>query len=260
MDKGTQQTKTSENGEYHSRFNGSCNVCGKFGNKAKFCCLRGVERNLLANSTEAKKLKKTLKGTENWSQDTEKETTFSFSAYKDEDKEEYQTTNSTRKVKWWLDSGATHHMINTDKYFFLCIILKNPIKINVAKYGILVIATKLGNISCSIECGKIVDIKYILFCEALPRNLLSCSTIDHSGLCLTIFNGKATVVSKSGIKVLTGRLVEKDLYKVTLLCNTVTANLTPIEENLWHRRYEHLNMDYIRELEKNNMVDGMEQS
>lgn len=86
------------------------------------------------------------------------------------------------------------------------------------------------------------------------------SAINRSGVRFKIFDGRATVKNEKGTKVLTGKLVDKDLYEVVLSCKTVSTNIMTIEENLCHRRYEHLNMEYIRETEKNKITDVLDWS
>ncbi|KAK9736894.1 hypothetical protein QE152_g11174 [Popillia japonica] len=93
-------------------------------------------------------------------------------------------TASTNTVKWYVDSGATDHMVNSEYCFSSVKNLNNPVNISVAKNDESLRATKIGTISIILnenKYSKKAEIKDVLYVENLRHNLLSVQKLEKSG-------------------------------------------------------------------------------
>ncbi|KAK9709784.1 hypothetical protein QE152_g26402 [Popillia japonica] len=93
-----------------------------------------------------------------------------------------------RNISWFLDSGATEHMVN-NKYLFTALKnLKEPIKIAVAKQGQMLEAHSVGNIDIISEVnGKQmkIPVQNVLYVPDLLNNLLSIRKLEDKGMRIT---------------------------------------------------------------------------
>ena len=88
-----------------------------------------------------------------------------------------------------VDSGASHHMIKSDKYFESAKFLNPPILIEVAKQGEYIKATKIGSIEVDSNLGVTLLLENVLYSPELPQNLLSVKKMDEKGIEVTFKNG-----------------------------------------------------------------------
>lgn len=103
-------------------------------------------------------------------------------------------------MAWFLDSGASDHLVNDESYFSVSSELNSPITISVAKSGESLQAFKVGEINVSQTLnGKIVRcvIKNVLYVPHLRKNLLSAGKIEQNGLSIVLNNGKAEIHNKN---------------------------------------------------------------
>lgn len=56
-----------------------------------------------------------------------------------------KNNDNNSEIDWLLDSGCTDHIINNDKYYRNCIILKEPVNVKVGD-GRVLKATKVGTV------------------------------------------------------------------------------------------------------------------
>ncbi|EZA47339.1 Copia protein [Ooceraea biroi] len=80
-------------------------------------------------------------------------------------------------MRLYVDSGATDHMVNSEKYFFEIRNLEKPIKISVAKSSESLYATKIGTINILLQNNVTAEITNVLFVQDLRHNLLSVSQV-----------------------------------------------------------------------------------
>lgn len=101
-----------------------------------------------------------------------------------------------------------------------------------------------------------------LHTPTLNANLVSVSTLDKAGLTTTFGNGKGVVQKTDGTTILAGKGVN-GMYllepldtksNVPLALNSLSKS-TSLEQ--WHRRLTHCSPSTIKEMAKNNLVDGL---
>ena len=120
-------------------------------------------------------------------------------------------------LNFYLDSGATDHMINDESYLTKCKILDSPIQISVAKNGIYLMASKVGTVSGSLSAngkktaGLIEDVLYV---KDLSCNLLSIRKLEAKGIKTVFENGKATLWN--GENLLTEAASNGKLYELSI--------------------------------------------
>ncbi|KAF2887536.1 hypothetical protein ILUMI_18637 [Ignelater luminosus] len=150
--------------------------------------------------------------------------------------------NCVTTLNWFLDSGATDHMINSECYFAETWELQHEIKISVAKYGEAITARKAGNVRGNLVVnGEMVKctIKNVLFVPNLEHNLISITRLETSGV----------AKRQRGI-------YELEIY---LDMKTANANLSLYEkEDLWQKRYGHIGNESLQKIINLNMVNGIE--
>jgi len=117
-------------------------------------------------------------------------------------------------VKWYLDSGATDHMVKVANYFKKGRKLDKPLKINIAKNRVLVFATEIGNIEGKLksETGY-VELTEVLFVLDLKHNLMSVQKIERSGFDILFRAG--TVFINKGMQNIAIGIRINGLYELT---------------------------------------------
>ena len=114
----------------------------------------------------------------------------------------HPSTAKLQGIKFIIDSGATHHIINNCSMFESCADLDQHIQIRTAKKGAYIYATKQGNVRISISTGQKGVLEGVLYCPEAPENLLfvrkfqlaSFETTYHSDGSITITGNKNTII------------------------------------------------------------------
>ncbi|KAI5728895.1 hypothetical protein M8J77_025006 [Diaphorina citri] len=167
--------------------------------------------------------------------------------------------NSKCVVEWFLDSGATEHMVSETHNMHDVQDILPEIKIQVAKRGVTLKASKKGNMKLySLQEGKKLEITIndVLYVPGLELNLLSVQKLEQLGFTIIFHDGKA-VIKKGNSQIATAYLVNK-LYKLTLSVNSPkpeSAMLSEESQELWHRRLGHIGKSGLQKL--STMVDGL---
>lgn len=163
------------------------------------------------------------------------------------------------EIKWYLDSGATEHLINSSVQLKNVKRLSEPIKINVAKSGTFLYANCVGEIEVT-SCvnGKKISILItdVLSVPNLSYNLLSVRKLESKGLRVIFENGKG-IIQKDDMTLAVAQRSESNMYTLNFTCKEPHCHVTsPVETiELWHERLAHLSYDNIRKLQM--QVDGM---
>lgn len=165
-------------------------------------------------------------------------------------------------TKWYVDSGATDHMINSIKHFNSVQDLEKPIKVYVAKLNEYVEATKIGNIEILLDvngCVKKAQIKNVLFVKDLSHNLFSVRKVEKEGFKVVFEQGRVDIYKNdvclhSGIRV---RNLYEIQFKVPINKEYSAYACKPLvyDLDIWHNRLGHLSHDNIKKLE--NIVKGL---
>lgn len=159
---------------------------------------------------------------------------------------------STLKFEWWLDSGASEHMVSKSDYV-QNIEKITPIKIQVAKSGVSLTANEKGKIILYNSEGKSITFTDVLIVPGLHVNLLSVQKLESKGLTIVFKNGAATIFKSDNV-VATALRTNK-LYKLVLSTSkSETATLSTESQELWHMRYGHIGNSNLQKL--GSLVDG----
>lgn len=162
-------------------------------------------------------------------------------------------------IKWLLDSGASEHMANNEKYFFDLERLKIPIQIAVAKDKQTLTATMSGNIKILYH-GTVITVNNVLYIPNLKFNLLSVSKLEEKGFAVMFSNGKATISRKNKVYLEAVRDEKLFVINVPFLkeqseAHSVVSHTSDLM--LWHRRYGHLNQAMLVSLSNKHIVNGL---
>jgi hypothetical protein len=157
---------------------------------------------------------------------------------------------------WYLDTGASFHMIKDLKY--LQNFIQEPETIYVAD-GRKLSSPGHGTLLMRNAFGNQVTLSKVYFIPSLSSNLISVSALDKHGTRLSVYNSKARIISKTGDTVLTASLSSGNLYELN--CEGVLPEKSqlamavkfkdapealPLE--VWHRRLGHVNLRDIQKL------------
>lgn len=167
------------------------------------------------------------------------------------------------RVGWFLDSGATEHMLCDPSYFSSMRKLDPPVEIVVAN-GQRLSAEYCGDVTMYSMVNDTVrkcEAKNVLYLPRLSCNLFSVKRIAKSGL-RVCFDGEKAEITKNSDVVAVGQLKGK-LYELNIFCKQSemgSAMITgKVSRNavLWHQRYGHIGCDSLRELVRFDMVKGL---
>lgn len=177
-------------------------------------------------------------------------------------------SSTDEEIKWLLDSGCSDHIVNSDKYFYKVIDLKNPVNIKVGD-GFQLKANKIGNIFVYFNVSnKLIktEIKNVYYVQNMKQNLLSVSCIINSNNSVIfkndtvkIYNCKEELIAEASIKnklfQLIGKVSNKNDSEVT--SNSSYKEMTKKEK--WHRMLGHVNFQDLKYLCESQLVKGLPQ-
>lgn len=164
-------------------------------------------------------------------------------------------------VVFFIDSGCTDHLVNKKSYFNDLMMLKNPIKIAIAKDKNYIEAIGIGNINVlSYVNGKTVKciIKNVLYVPNLRKNLLSVRKLEMYDMKVVFENGKVKLLNG---KILIGIGSRNNLYEISfkvLRSECLNIEIEDEKTKLWHKNYGHIGYMNLKKLIDYKMVDGIE--
>lgn len=160
---------------------------------------------------------------------------------------------------WYIDSGASQHMsCSSDSMSDYCA-FSIPQKIKLGDNRTLDAVGK-GSIDLNINvegCFKLCTLVDVLYVPELKKNLFSVRSIVDKDFTVKFDNVKCTILKNdvivaTGIKVNNMFVLDSDNMHV-LNSSTVIGN-----SDLWHQRYGHLNMDYLKSVHDKKLVYGFD--
>jgi len=159
---------------------------------------------------------------------------------------------------WYVDSGASGHMVQGNYPVINKKGLKDPVVIRVAKDGLTMTACNVGEVIAYNEVNGVVNaihLKNVLIIDDLKFNLLSVSRLEVNGYDIIFTQGKCLIIH-NGVIVSQG-LREGMTYKIILATHKIDthAALAVIDHKLWHRRLGHIGQQGLLKVSK--MVDGI---
>lgn len=123
-----------------------------------------------------------------------------------------------QKMKWFIDSGASDHLVRDRELFIDLHSLENPIEIAVAKDGESIVAKQCGTVKVtSLVNGKSIDctVNNVLYVPQLRCNLFSVVKVEKAGMRVVFESGKAMIYNGSELLAIGTRrdkLYELDFY------------------------------------------------
>lgn len=168
----------------------------------------------------------------------------------------------SNEVGFYMDSGASYHMSDDLSLFEEIVKLKSPFRVYVAKTGVYVTVTAIGNVRLFTDNGRCVLLKNVRFSEELSCNLISVSRLDKSGLKVEFFNGKAEILTQQRDLIFVAHLLKNNLYRV-FFCKDVSKKVNVIQGELmytdsekWHHKLAHLNFNDMLFLKNCGLING----
>ena len=170
------------------------------------------------------------------------------------------------RMRWFIDSGATDHLVRDKELFSELHRLKKPIEIAVAKDGETIQAEQCGTVEVvSVVNGKRVNctIKNALYVPKLRCNLFSVLRVEQAGMRVVFEAGKAKIYQ--GSEIVACATVQNKLYEMNFFSRHGTDDSSLLTCGrlrkgfvLWHRRFGNLNEQSLKCLMQNEMVSGFD--
>ena len=167
------------------------------------------------------------------------------------------TTN--RSHEWFIDSAATKHMTHDKSILENFVQYEQPKNIYLGDSTVIHALgegkVKLPTVSGTREIA--LDLHKVLLVPKLTKNLLSVPAMALMGAEIRFDRDKCLVL-KNGKEFVIGCLPDDKLYTVNTVeyAQVSTTDSGPSLE-VWHNRLGHLNYNYMNQLIKKEMVDGM---
>ena len=161
--------------------------------------------------------------------------------------------------KWFIDSAATKHMTYDKGILVDYVQYKQPTNIYLGD-NTVINAMGEGRVklrSTSSDRDVVLELHKVLFVPELKTNLLSVPAMALMGAEIR-FNRDECVVLKGKKEFVIGSLIDNKLYTVNVAESAqITTTSTSPSLEVWHCRFGHLNYNYVNQLVKKEMVDGM---
>jgi hypothetical protein len=204
---------------------GNCHNCGKPGHWARDCRLpRKMESSAAAVSE------------------------FAFTGLSDVQSKEMAG-------KWILDSGASKHMTGRKGWLTEQETVDQPILFGMTT----AVAKKKGNVTLSNEVGT-VKLTNVLYCPGLSFNLFSLSAASSRGVTASFKGEECSLICDN--KLIAKAAKRNGLYLLDWVTKHESAAVSKVQRGQsighWHQRLGHLNMESVKKLAKEKMVEGME--
>lgn len=168
---------------------------------------------------------------------------------------------------WYLDSGASDHMIQPMVPVVNRRQLKCPVAINIAKKSLVMHAYEQGDVIVYSEVqGTInkIHLKDCLIVKDLKFNLISVSRLEIKGFHILFSQGKCSIMEPNW-NVLAEGLRNGRIYQLFIRTQNQVEVQPKCEaaaavryNNLWHKRLGHISQQSLLKL--SSVVDGIDKS
>lgn len=242
----------------------TCYKCGKKGHTRNKCKAKGEQKpNGKPNDSKQKSSNHEANNADTMLTVVDAHHTASSTCehQTDENMSQHALACTATSIKFILDSGATQHMIN-DAAYFDEIFNSNEVRIGVAKKNQSLISKQYGNVVIQTEFdgGKSTTITDVLLIKELKCNLLSIRCLAKKGYSV-VFDDDCAHVSLNGKTKFIARPNGR-LYEVTFPVKeggfaAITNKEEAGNQNLWHFRLGHLNVNDMKRLVNQNKLNGV---
>jgi hypothetical protein len=105
------------------------------------------------------------------------------------------STNTNSRSVWYLDNGASFHMMGTHDFFTRCSETKLYLQVELgtlSKFGV----EGVGTMRFQLESGGFLELVDLLYVPKMKRKFLSVSFFDDMGFVVTFKGGKVLICSE----------------------------------------------------------------
>jgi transposase InsO family protein len=166
---------------------------------------------------------------------------------------------------WYLDSGASHHMIQPKVHVVNKRKLEYPVCINIAKRSLVMHAYEQGDVIAHSKVkGSIhkILLKECLIVRDLKFNLISVSKLEIKGYHILFSQGRCSIMGDNW-EVLAEGWRQGRIYQLSIRTQepievqpVCKVAVTVRNNSLWHRRLGHINQQSLLKL--SNVVSGID--
>jgi hypothetical protein len=172
--------------------------------------------------------------------------------------------------EWVLDSGATTHITPHRSMFYKYNEFPNPHPIGAADHGVFT-AVGIGNIWIKIIQPNakpvLLELQNALHAPGCSNNIISVNGLTRSGNTLSFAGDSCSVFNPKGRHITQVSKQRGQLYRLSaqVLDAVPEPSLLAMQAesddlDTWHRKLGHLSCDYIRIMQKKNLVKGLEKA
>lgn len=164
--------------------------------------------------------------------------------------------------EWYIDSGASSHMTNNMQIITNCSKLSTPKEVIMANNEKVPVNCKgTCNLDIIIDNKKATVTADVMYVPELSTNLLSVGQMAKNGKVIVFDDRQCRIFDKCNQLIATATL-EKDMYKLDLDKSVCCSFGSVVKDNfeLWHRRLGHMNVQYMKELQKSAGIGFVEPS
>ncbi|UYV74272.1 hypothetical protein LAZ67_11002772 [Cordylochernes scorpioides] len=252
---------------YHPDKLKKCFICVKKGHVAKDCWFRNKRSQEQQRNRNAKSStnhhKSNFRNRTNQISSTPKE--VAFNSYIDEGSD-VSTDSNGEKRSLCVDSGCTTHL--SPHLDWMEDVVPYEREIDLAEKDKITNSTAKGNIGMTTSTGQefsIVQIRDVLHVPNLRSNLLSVCELTKRGNTIIfnnegakIFNKENNLIAEAQIKdrmfiTEAGLRIDNSRKPDNAMATSDTSN---DKISIWHRRLNHLNQAYMKEMTQGNLVYG----
>ena len=165
-----------------------------------------------------------------------------------------------KKVPWFLDSGAFHHVLG-DHDVFTSMRTSSGTRITTVG-GQSHHITSVGNVAIKLPSGEIQMIEYVLYSPGIVKNLLSMGFLASRGMSLEFKVQSCTIKNPQG-EILTTAIRESDsgLYQLRgerlMHCSeTLLEQVSTVgsQSMVWHQRLGHIHHHGLQQILQHGTV------
>ena len=169
------------------------------------------------------------------------------------------TTNRDSQT-WYIDSGASQHFTHQKELFTEY--EEIPTKKVFMGDDRTLDAIGQGTIQVNLNSTSqqhTLTFKEVLYVPEIAKNLLSVSKATSEGLSFSFDHSGCQITDQNGSYIASG-IRDQNLYKLTYIPSYLEANISNLNHEtpmLWHRRFGHINFDYLSKMIKNKLISGV---
>jgi hypothetical protein len=157
---------------------------------------------------------------------------------------------------WIIDSGASRHMTGDQVKFSNLNKKRTSYKVELGGKSTYPVEG-IGQASVKLKTGKNVHLSNVLYVPSLEKNLVSISCLEDKGNIIAFVDGKVLSWSRDS-SIENARVIgtrEGRLYRLLERNDEALVHDEVNPNELWHRRYAHINYQALPFLER--IVEGI---